>query len=102
MEEKITTFIKLLEDEQLERLRQEQLDCEANIHNHKVSVKEGKKYIKIDVGPSGKYMIDQEGGIYGIKAYGVIHRGHYYGTLNTIHNYYWGDYKASKKVEVKR
>jgi len=32
--------------------------------------------------------------IYGIKAYGVIHRGHYYGTLDEIDQWYWGDYTA--------
>jgi hypothetical protein len=39
-------------------------------------------------------MIDREGNIFGIKGYGQIHRGHYYGTLDTIENWYWGDYAA--------
>ena len=37
----------------------------------------------LDVGNSGKYMIENETEkIYGIKAYGVIHRGHFFGTLD--------------------
>lgn len=53
----------------------------------------GKKYARVDVGSSGKYMIDMETGqIYGVKAYGVIHRGHRFGTLDTIGQYYWGGY----------
>jgi len=36
--------------------------------------------------------------IYGIKAYGVIHRGHYYGTLDTIADYDWSDYTAFKRT----
>jgi len=94
---KITEFAELLEREQIERLHQNKLDCSDNIHNAKVSVKKGNKYTKVDVGSSGKYMIDKEGNIWGIKAYGVIRRGHYYGTVDTIHSYYWGDYAAVKK-----
>jgi hypothetical protein len=58
----------------------------------------GKKYTKIDVGGSGKYMIvNDTGEIYGIKAYGVIHIGHKYGTLDTIHNFYWGEYTGIRR-----
>ena len=60
-------------------------------------VKPGKKYTKIDVGDSGKYMVDNATGeIFGIKAYGVIHRGHRYGTLDTIDQFAWGDYTARR------
>jgi len=96
MNEKIKQFADLLEIQQIERLKAHKLDCESNIFNARVKIKEGKKYTKVDVGTSGRYMIDLEGNIFGIKAYGVIHRGHYFGTLDTINNYYWGDYKAYK------
>lgn len=43
-------------------------------------LRSGKKYVKLDVGNSGRYMIDGDK-VYGIKAYGVIHRGHYHGTV---------------------
>lgn len=56
----------------------------------------GKKYTKIDVGSSGKYMVDETGAIFGIKGYGVIHRGHRYGTLATIHEWDWSGYVAIK------
>jgi hypothetical protein len=67
-----------------------------------VKVHAAKKYTRVDIGPehnmSGRYMIENEtGAIYGIKAYGVIHRGHYYGTLETINEYFWGGYNAVKK-----
>ncbi len=65
-----------------------------------VRIVPGKKYTKIDVGPfsqwSGKFMIDADGNIFGIKAYGVIHRGHHFGTLDTVNNYFWGDYSPIK------
>lgn len=64
----------------------------------KVQVTKGKKYTKVDVGGSGKYMVEHEtGAIYGIKAYGVIHKGHYYGTVDTIDDYDWSGYTGVKK-----
>lgn len=98
-EQKIESFAELLEQQQIERLYGHNLACEANIINAKVTTKQGKKYIKVDVGPSGKYMVEiSTEKIYGIKAYGVIHRGHYYGTLDEIAQWYWGDYTAFLKV----
>ena len=48
----------------------------------KVSVKPGVKYTRVDIGSSGRYMVvNATEEIYGIKAYGVINRRHYYGTL---------------------
>lgn len=67
-----------------------------------VQVKPGKVYTKIDVGPphniSGKYMVENATGIiYGIKGYGKVHKGHRYGTLDTIDQWYWGGYAAMPK-----
>lgn len=43
---------------------------------------DGRKYIKLDVGTSGRYMIEKATSlVFGIKAYGVIHRGHRFGTI---------------------
>ena len=95
--EKVARFAQVLETQQKERLREQGLACEGNLRNCHVSVKEGNKYIRVDVGDSGKYMVDQEGNIFGIKAYGVIHRGHRYGTLDTTDQYFWGDYHAYRK-----
>jgi hypothetical protein len=67
-----------------------------------VKVKPGKKYTKIDVGGSGKYMVDEAGNIWGIKAYGVIHRGHQYGTLDSIYEWDWSEYVAHKRQGVRR
>ncbi len=63
-----------------------------------VKVIPGKKYTKVDVGSSGKYMVDTDGNIWGIKAYGVVHRGHKYGTLDTINEWHWGEYTATRKT----
>lgn len=62
-------------------------------------VRPGPKYTKVDVGTSGKYMIENStGDIWGIKGYGVVHRGHHYGTLATVNDYYWGGYVAEPRA----
>jgi len=66
-----------------------------------VQVVPGRKYTKIDVGPahnmSGRYMVDNvTGEIFGIKGYGVVHKGHRYGTLDTIEAWNWGGYTARR------
>jgi len=93
----IEDFAKLLEAQQIEELRRKKLDCLANIANCKTKIVKGSKYTKVDVGSSGKYMVDRDGNIFGIKAYGQIHKRHRFGTLQTTDRYYWGDYEAVKK-----
>ena len=92
----IVEFAELLEKQQIEELHKKGLACESNIQTSRVYIKEGKKYIKIDIGNSGRYMIDEEGNIFGIKGYGVIDKKHFFGTLETVNNYYWGQYRAIK------
>lgn len=96
--EKIEIFAQRVEDEQIERLKRLNLGCEANIINARTHIKKGRKYTKVNVGSSGKFMIENTTGeIYGIKAYGQVHKGHRYGTLDTIDEYYWGEYSPERK-----
>ena len=94
--EKVNLLAELIENQSIAELAKKGLACESNVEACKVIIKRGRKYFKIDIGTSGRYMVDREGNIYGIKAYGQIHLGHSYGTLNTIDDYYWGDYLAYK------
>lgn len=94
---KIQALATKLEQDSIKRLEAEGLACEANILNARTKVKEGKKYTKVDIGTSGRLMVENStGNIYGIKAYGVIHRGHQYGTLDTIEDWFWGSYYPTK------
>ena len=94
----VEEFAKIVENQRIEHLKQNGLGCQANIDNCHTTIKVGKKYTKVDVGNSGKYMIDNATNeIFGIKAYGVIHRGHQFGTLDTVNDWYWGGYGAIKK-----
>jgi hypothetical protein len=70
---------------------------DSQVEGERVTVKPGPVYTKIDRGPehnmSGFLMIENAtGNIYGIKGYGRVHRGHYYGTLDTAAEWYWGEY----------
>ena len=96
---KLETFRQLVETQQIANRREQRLDCETNIRNCSVSFKPGKKYTKVNIGDSGRYMVEvATGNIFGIKGYGIIHRGHFYGTLDTINNYNWGNYYPVKIV----
>ena len=71
----------------------------------RVTVRPGPVYTKIDQGPehnmSGFLMIENSTGrIYGIKGYGRVHKGHYYGTLDTADKWYWGEYGPMRKPET--
>ena len=95
---KLKALCDLITIQQIERLKADKLDCSCNIDNALTVYIIKSKYTYINIGSSGKYMIDNStGNIYGIKAYGVIHRGHCYGNLDTIQEYYWGRYTAFKK-----
>ena len=95
---KLQLLCDKITDQSREHLEMRGLGCEANLNNAKATYLIKKKYTYIDIGQSGKYLVTKEGEIYGIKAYGVINKGHFYGTLDTIDNYHWGDYTAKKIV----
>lgn len=96
---KIQTFSQRFQEEQLAGLVARNLDCQGNRVGAQTSVKPGKVYFKVDIGGSGRFMIDiQSGTIYGIKAYGQVHKGHQYGTLDTTAEWNWSDYRPSRKA----
>lgn len=81
-EQKLLAFAVAIEMAELESLIRGKVDCEANRHGAKVKVVPGRKYTKVDVGSSGRYMVDPDGNIFGCKGYGVVHLGRPYGTLD--------------------
>jgi hypothetical protein len=96
---KIEIFAKLVEAQQIDRYKGEFENHDEALIKQCCSTKVvfGPKYTKVNVGGSGKYMVVNETGeIFGIKGYGVIHRGHSYGTVETINEWFWGGYKALK------
>ena len=100
LEQKLWLLAQKVEDQTKHRLIDQDL-ISGNECAWPVTVKTGKKYTKVDVGRSGKYMVVNETGeIYGIKAYGVIHKGHYYGTLDEINSWNWGGYTAIPLIIV--
>ena len=99
MEQKLEAFRAMLEAAQ----RQALLDHNdtPDHHRHDCRVKIGRKYANVDVGDSGKYMVDlATGEIFGIKGYGVIHRGHRFGTLDTTAAWDWRGYRASPRKQI--
>jgi hypothetical protein len=80
-------FAALVQRLHVEHLRHDALTNILNSpeimeRNHTVRVIPASKYTKVDIGSGGRFMVvNATGEIYGVKGYGVIHRGHYYGTL---------------------
>lgn len=95
-------FASLVQSQQLARLNKDMPKDPDEFPDFWLSAAQttiikGRKYTKVDVGRSGKFMIvNATGEIFGIKAYGVIHKGHFYGTLETVDDYYWGNYGVQK------
>jgi hypothetical protein len=94
---KVERFAALLESDHIKYLIRSDLACSYNISDGEVKIIPGKKYTKVDIGHSGRYMIDGDS-IYGIKAYGVINRVRYYGKLDDIENYFWGNYFPKEEL----
>jgi hypothetical protein len=95
----IDELAALILTQQRERIASRYSQWQADAE--RVEVRPGRKYTKIDHGPernmSGFLMIDNEtGDIYGIKGYGVVHKGRRYGTLATADQWYWGEYGPRK------
>jgi hypothetical protein len=88
---KLTRFVDMFRKESNARLAREF----PSLPPEEIKTKIGKKYVNVDRRNAGVYMVVIETGeIFGIKGYGVIHRGHYYGTLDTIADFDWSDYRA--------
>jgi hypothetical protein len=93
IQEKLQKLADKVQEDHIKYLKVCKLDCDANIANAKTSIVDGKKYAKINIGGSGKLMVEKESEvIYGIKGYGVVHKGHSYGTLDTIESFFWGNF----------
>jgi hypothetical protein len=100
---KVQAFADLLQQEQIERLVSRNLACDGNVNSAKTCIVDGNKYIKVDIGTGGRYMIEKETGIiFGIKAYGQVHKGHAYGTVDTIAEWDWSDYYPKRRTEPKK
>jgi hypothetical protein len=97
MKTKINTLATMITIQGQQRLKLDGLGCQGNLDGAIANVKEGKKYTKIDVGHSGRYMIENSTGIiYGVKGYGIINRVRNYGTVDTIQDWDWSGYYATK------
>jgi hypothetical protein len=106
--EKMQALADLMLMESRERLAR--LYTQGQADRLRVEIIPGRIYTKIDLGTpfnggdhpgEGRLMVENATGIvYGIKAYGKVHKEHAYGTLDTIHDWYWGDYYPELKIAV--
>jgi hypothetical protein len=98
-QEKIQEFAALVETEQREVIAKRYPGINLDDLHYRAKVTPGNVYVKVDFGGSGKYMVEiATGVIFGIKAYGKVHKGHRYGTLDTINQWHWGEYAGHRKT----
>ncbi len=99
-DEKIQRLADLFSRETKERMTRDGLLNIVDTHG-KVKVIYGQTYVKLDIDGSGRLMVDKTTEeIFGIKAYGQVHKGHRYGTLDTLDLYFWGDYYPKLKAHM--
>lgn len=104
IEAKVARFAALVEHDQRARLAKlfPNIDLSgagrALPGGYRAKVTKAAKYTRVDFDNSGKYMVvNATGEIFGIKGYGVIHRGHFYGTLDEIEQWDWSGYTGVKR-----
>jgi len=101
MDDRLLKLKEIIERETLAELQRQHGTSYDWTGDATVTIKPGTKYTKVNVGTSGKYMVDNATGeIFGCKGYGVIHRGHRYGTLDSIDDWAWGEYRASRRTRA--
>jgi hypothetical protein len=101
----VEDLARLVLTQSRERLAREYNQWQADAEQ--VKIIPGRVYTKINRGPehnmSGFLMVEHATGrIYGIKAYGVPHKQHRYGTLATIDQWIWGEYTPRELVTADR
>jgi hypothetical protein len=89
--EEVKKFVEQLNEAQKERFKELGytngcfFDGEDLTEQHKFNIKEKKKYIYIDCDTSGWFMVVRDTmEIFGIKAYGTIHKGKFYGKIGEV------------------
>ena len=100
-DEKLEAFAERVETEQRARYARDYPTIEPEIvtRDCRVVIKDGARWTRVDVGTSGKFMVDRDGAIYGIKGYGKVHPKKRYGTLDTIDEWEWGGYEPLPKIK---
>lgn len=101
--EKVEAFAEVLRNDITAHMNAQGFTGPVHDKAKEVFIRPGKKYIKVDVETSGRYMVEEATDIiYGVKGYGVINKAKTYGTLDTLQDYSWGDYTAVKKAEARK
>ena len=82
MKTEIQNLANTLQEELLLDLKVMDVDCQGNRDGCKVNIKQKRKYTYIDVDTCGRYMVDKEGHVWSIAAYGQ--KNHFLGTIQDV------------------
>ena len=82
-QEKIKQFAMLVQEQERQAIIRLCGSLRGNESSFITHIKPKRKYTYVNVCHSGRYIIEGEN-VFGCKAYGVIHRGHFFGSLDDI------------------
>lgn len=85
--------------ETVDRLHADNLACQANIDQAQARVaRDGRRFIAISIGTGMRYFIDKRTGlIHPSASWKAPNLKRSFGTLDTVDDFYWGNYEAVAK-----
>lgn len=95
--EKIEKLKRIVQEYKFLNLKISKLDCIGNLMNSIVRLIPKSKYVYLDVGTSGYYLIDKDLSVYNIKAYGQ--KGYFKGNIDMVIEEYQEKIKFMYKRE---
>lgn len=88
----------LIQKETIAHLIEYNLDCPANIENARVTIVNGRKYLKLIVGSGVRYFVRlSDGVIFASASRKSPNFNRSFGTVFTIDEFNWGGYEARVK-----
>jgi hypothetical protein len=100
--DKMDKFRDLVEKDSMEYYKKRHMHV-PSLSDLRVIIIPGRKYWKVDISGSGRFMVEVDTEvIYGIKSYGQVHKGKRYGNLDSISEWYWGEYYPIKGREKRK
>jgi hypothetical protein len=89
----------LIQKETIERLIADKLDCPANIENARVTIVQGRKFLKLIVGSSVRYFVNLScGTIFASASRNAPNFNRSFGTVFDMNDFTWGEYEARAKA----
>lgn len=100
LKEKLAAFAQLVQAESISRSSKDGLTHTANAEYHKIGIYPGSKFTRISIGGGMRYCVrNEDGAIFAAKGTKGPNFNQFFGTLDTINQFYWGGYTGRPKED---